>query len=47
MLVIDNIAKIPAKKQGELIRIIANRPANFLFVSPDVYRAVLVKMLKL
>ncbi len=42
-----NFNKIPVKKQAELIKIIANRPANFLFMSKDTYKDTIIKMIKL
>jgi hypothetical protein len=32
LLVMDNLHKIPIKKQGDIIKILANRPGNFLFI---------------
>lgn len=46
-MIMDNMHKIPVKKQGELIKIIANRPGNFLWVGRALYKQTLVKMLRL
>lgn len=36
-VVVENLHKVPLKKQADLVKIIANRPGNFLFIRRDLY----------
>jgi hypothetical protein len=45
--ILRHIAKLPVKKQADMVKIIANRPGNFHFVSRDYYEAFLLKVLAL
>lgn len=47
LLIMTNLSKVPVKKQADLIKILANRPANFLFMARDAYKEIVVKMIKL
>ena len=40
-----HIPNLPVKKQADLIKIVANRPGNFHFVTKDYYEKFIYKVL--
>jgi hypothetical protein len=44
--VLSHIQKLPIKRQAELLKIITNRPGNFLFVSQPFYHRFLSKLIE-
>lgn len=45
-LIIGQVPKLPLKKQADVLKLIANRPGNFHFVSPDYYQDFIRKLLQ-